>query len=90
MFVSIAVDFSSEDHFIQFEDLVHQYGFKKILRGVYESTGITEKTLLRLKRDVDKISDGYDIVRLYQYPVEDNLVLSHLEKKKWRKTILKK
>ena len=34
------------------------------------------------------MTDSYDSLRIYQYPLEDTLVVSSLKEKKWRKLVL--
>jgi CRISPR-associated protein Cas2 len=85
MFVAVSCDFSNEDHRDIISDLLLQYGFKQVMKGLFESTTINESSLARLKKDIDSETDSYDNIRIYQYPFEDTLVISALEKKKWRK-----
>jgi CRISPR-associated protein Cas2 len=85
MFVAVACDFSNPDHRDSICDLLLQYGFKKVLGGLFESTGIDDSTLTRLKIDIDRNTDSYDTIRIYQYPMENTLVVTSLEKKKWVK-----
>jgi hypothetical protein len=88
MFVSIICDFGNEDHKIAVDDLLTQYGFKKIMNNCYESAKIKEETLLRLKRDIDRATDAFDKMRFFQYPYEETFVISYLSNKRWRKTIV--
>lgn len=87
MFVSVALDPGSEDRAKTLSDLLTRYGFDKIQRGLWESSVVTPPSLDRLKRDLDRATDAYDRIRLYQYPVEGNLVISSLKDKKWRKMV---
>ena len=87
MFVSIALDPSSEDRARELADLLAQYGFKKAQRLLWESTTVSADTLNRLKRDLDKATDGFDKLRFFQYPMEGTLVLSSLREKKWRRMV---
>ncbi|TFG62334.1 MAG: CRISPR-associated endonuclease Cas2 [Spirochaetales bacterium] len=89
MFVSIACDIGSEDNKKAVFDLLKQYGFRQVMKEVFESTKIKENSLLRLKRDIDKATDFYDKIRFYQYPMEETLSITFLTEKKWRKTIVK-
>lgn len=88
MFVAVATALSSDDQQIAVENMLTQYGFKKIQDQLYESVTITDKTLLRLKRDLDRITDYYDSIRMYQYPIDDVLVITALSSKKWRRTVV--
>jgi len=89
MFVSVVCDFGNDDHEMAVEDLLFQYGFKRIIKHVYESAKIKDNTLLRLKRDIDRITDSFDKIRFYQYPMDDSFAISFLANKQWRKTIMK-
>ena len=89
MFVSAACDYGNEDSRIKVDHLLLQYGFRKVQKNVYETSSLTEKNLARLKLDVDKLTDFYDVLRLYQYPLENTLVITALEGKKWKRTVLK-
>lgn len=85
MFVAISCDFANDDHRESISDLLFQYGFKQILKYLFESRSIDESSLASLKKDIDRHTDYYDSIRIYQYPVENTLVISSLESKKWRK-----
>jgi len=89
MFVAVTCEFASEDHRKAGTDMLVQYGFKKVLANAYESTALSEMALGRLKRDLDRIVDSYDSIRLYQYPVEGTLAITILKEKKWRRLIVK-
>jgi len=87
MFVSIALDPGSRERARELADLLAQYGFKKIQNLLWESTTVTQDTLNRLKRDLDKATDGFDRLRFFQFPMEGTLVLSSLREKKWRRMV---
>jgi CRISPR-associated protein Cas2 len=89
MFVSAACDYGNEDSRIKVDQLLLQYGFRKVQKNLYETTSLSEKNLARLKLEVDKLTDFYDTLRLYQYPMEDTLVITSLEGKKWKRSVLK-
>jgi CRISPR-associated protein Cas2 len=89
MFVSIAIDPGSEGRARELADLLGQYGFEKVQRGLWESSFVSPDTLNRLKRDLDKTTDAFDRLRLFQFPVEGTLVLSTLKEKKWRRLVAK-
>jgi CRISPR-associated protein Cas2 len=88
MFVAVACDLGSEDHQIKVHASLVEYGFKKVHEGLYESLRINDNGLLRLKRELDRLTDSYDSLRFYQYPMEGTLVISELKEKKWRKTVV--
>ncbi|MDR2371431.1 MAG: CRISPR-associated protein Cas2 [Treponema sp.] len=87
MFVSIAVDPGSEGRAKELSDLLGQYGFDKIQRGLWESAFISPETLNRLKRDLDRATDAFDRLRIFQFPMEGTLALTTLRDKKWRRMI---
>jgi CRISPR-associated protein Cas2 len=89
MLVSIAIDPGSKERAAELEDLLAQYGFKMLQRGLWESASITPETLTRVKRDLDRATDAYDKLRLFQFPMEGTLVLSTLKDKKWRRMVAK-
>ncbi len=88
MFVAVACDLGNEDRVGSVENLLLQYGFRKLQQNLYESAVISEKQLVRLKKELDGLTDSYDSLRIYQYPLEDTLVVSSLKEKKWRKLVL--
>jgi CRISPR-associated protein Cas2 len=87
MFVSVAVDPGSAGRAKELADLLSQYGLEKIQRGLWESVFISPDTLNRLKRDLDRATDAFDRLRIFQFPVNGALVLSSLRDKKWRRLI---
>jgi len=89
MFVSVAIDPGSESRAKELADLLGQYGLDKIQRGLWESAFVSPDTLTRLKRDLDKATDAFDRIRIFQFPVEGTLALSTLRDKKWRRMVAK-
>ena len=88
VFIAIACEFVSEEHREDVYNLLKQYGFSRAVGEVFESLSLKPELLPRLKRDIDRRTDYYDKVRMYQYPLEGFLVVTSLSEKKWRKTIL--
>ena len=88
MLVAVACDLGSEDHQRRVQASLAEYGFKKVHEGLYESFKINDNGLLRLKRELDRLTDSYDSLRFYQYPMDGTLVISELKEKKWRKTVV--
>ena len=88
MFVAVACELASDDHRSAVHGLLGQYGFKRIHRDLFESTTVRAAALARLKRDIDRHTDFYDRIRMYQYPLEGTLVLTTLVEKKWRRTMV--
>ncbi len=89
MFVSVALDPGSEERARELADLLAQYGFEKVQRGLWESGIFHPSSLDRLKHDIDRITDAFDRIRIFQYPVEGTLVISSLRDKKWRRLIVR-
>jgi CRISPR-associated protein Cas2 len=89
MFVAVACEFANDDHRKAGHDLLVQYGFRKVLKDAFESAALSETALTRLKRDLDRLTDSYDSIRLYQYPVDGTLAITILKEKKWRRLIVK-
>jgi CRISPR-associated protein Cas2 len=89
MFVSIVCDMGSEDSRAAIFNLLPQYGFEKVQRACFESSRVSEKSLSALKRDIDKSTDYYDTIRMYQYPIDGTLAISILKENKWRKVVVR-
>ena len=87
MFVAIACDLGTADHREAVNRVLLQYGFKKVQEGVYESVTTGQRQLLQLKKELDRLTDSYDSLRFYQFPLEGTLVVSSLQAKRWRKLI---
>ena len=52
-------------------------------------TSVSEERLLALKKDIDRVTDYYDTLRIYQYPVQGVMAITELSKKKWRKMLMR-
>jgi len=89
MFVSVVVEPGSDGRLEEIDDLLEQYGFKEIQKGIWESNKIMSKYLPRIKRDIDRKTDSYDKVRMYQYPVDGYLAITSLTQKRWKKVLVK-
>ena len=85
MFVSVIIDPGGEETAAHLSELLTFYGFERMQRVCWESVTVNEKQLVTLKREIDY----YDVVRIYQYPVEGVLAISTLAKKKWRKLLIR-
>jgi len=85
VFVAVTCECSSDDHRLAIFDLLRQYGFKMVLQDVHESTSISDTSLNRLKRDLDRVTDSFDVIRLYQFPIDGTLAITALKEKKWRR-----
>jgi CRISPR-associated protein Cas2 len=89
MFVSIVLDLGSEDSRGAVYNLLPQYGFERVQKACFESATMHEKDLIALKRDLDKMTDSYDTLRLYQYPVEGTMAITVLKDNKWRRIVIR-
>jgi CRISPR-associated protein Cas2 len=89
MFVSVVCDMGSEDSRGALYNLLPQYGFERVQKACFECASMTEQRLAALKRDMDKITDSYDTVRLYQYPIEGTLAITVLKNNKWRRIVVR-
>ena len=89
VFVAVVCELASDDHRSAVHNLLGQYGFKPVQRDLFESTTIRPDTVARLKRDIDRHTDSYDRIRMYQYPLEGTLVMTTLAEKRWRRTVVR-
>ena len=89
MFVSVVLDPGGLESSRAIVSVLSQYGFVKIQRACWEHTAVTEKRLHTLKKDIDKVTDYYDKVRIYQYPVNGFMAITELNKKRWRRCMLR-
>lgn len=89
MFVSVVFDCGGEDSAKDLANILGQYGFEKVQRACWESASITADLLIKLKKDIDRVTDYYDSVRLYQFPLDDNFNITILKQKKWRRIVVR-
>lgn len=89
MFVSIACDMGNEDSRAALYNLLPQYGFERVQKACFECSAITDQRLAALKRDIDKVTDSYDTLRIYQYPIEGTLAITVLKNNKWRRIVVR-
>jgi len=89
MFVSVVLDPGSIDSAKALAVVLKQYGFKKAQRACWESTVITEPLFAKLKQDIDRVTDYYDSLRIYQFPLKGMFGITELRKKKWRRCLIK-
>jgi CRISPR-associated protein Cas2 len=90
MFVSIVLDMGNQDGFKDVADLLLQYGFERKMKNVFESNAISDMDLARLKRDIDRKTDFYDAVRMFQFPVEGTLAITVLKENKWKRLMVRR
>ena len=89
MFVSVIAEPGSVDSGEALFSLLAQMGFKKIQKCCWENMRMSEADLVLLKRNIDNITDYYDTVRFYQFPVNGMFAITELKQKKWRRCQLK-
>ena len=89
MFVSVIIDPGGEESAVHLSELLTFHGFERVQRACWESSTVNEKQLIDLKREIDRVTDYYDVIRIYQYPVKSLLAISTLVKKKWRKILIR-
>ena len=75
MFVSVVLDPGGMETAKSLATVMARFNFKKIQLTV-------------LKREIDQITDYYDTLRIYQFPVNGNFAITELRHKKWRKCVL--
>lgn len=85
MFVSVVLDPSSMDTARSLAYILAHFGFKKVQRACWEHTAVTQTLFDRLKKEIDRVTDYYDTVRMYQFPFENSFVITELSKKRWRR-----
>lgn len=88
MFVSVVIDPSGEEAARNLAEVLTFHGFTRMQRACWESASVGEQQLLTLRREIDRVTDYYDVVRVYQYPVDSKLAILTLAKKKWRKLLV--
>jgi CRISPR-associated protein Cas2 len=89
MFVSVMLDPGGVDTAKSLASVLSHYGFRKVQRACWESVDIDVLQLSYLKREIDRVTNYYDTVRMYQYPVKGMFAITELHRKKWRRCILK-
>ena len=89
MFVSVVLDPGGEDSARQLAEILVTWGFEKVQRACWESASISDATLAKLKQEIDRVTDYYDSVRLYQFPVDGLMAITVLSKKKWKRVVVR-
>ena len=89
MFVSVIVDPGSVESARAVTTLLTEYGFRKVQRACWEHVSLPDKKLNLLKKDIDRVTDYYDTVRMYQYPVQGMLAVTEMSRKKWKRCLLR-
>ena len=89
MFVSVILDPGGVDTAQSLASVLAHYGFRKVQGACWESADIGVMQLSQLKREIDRVTNYYDTVRMYQYPVQGMFSITELHCKKWRRCVLK-
>ena len=87
MFVSVVVESGSLESAESINSILNESGFNKIQKSCWECINIDEKRLSILKKNIDNVTDYYDKVRMYQFPVNGSFVITELKQKKWRRAV---
>jgi CRISPR-associated protein Cas2 len=89
MFVSVVLDPGGQESASQLTEILASYGFEKVQRACWESITVNDQIVAQLKQDIDRVTDYYDSVRLYQFPVDGVLAITVLAKKKWKRVVVR-
>ena len=89
MFVSVVLDPGGIDSARSLVSVLVHSGFKKIQRACWESMSVTEAELTDLKKEIDRVTDYYDTVRIYQFPLNGMFVITELKQKRWKRCQMK-
>ncbi len=85
MFVSVVLDPGGVEGANALVTVLSEYGFKKVQRTCWENMDVTEAKLSELKKSIDKVTDYYDNVRIYQFPIDGMFVITELKQKRWKR-----
>ena len=88
MFVSIVLEPGSIDSARNIFNLLSHTGFKQIQKSCWENASLSDADLTSLKKEMDRYTDYYDNIRIYQFPLEGKFVITELKEKKWRRLVL--
>jgi len=89
MFVSVVLDPGGEESARQLAEILATFGFEKVQRACWESATLNDQILVQLKQEIDRVTDYYDSVRFYQFPVEGAMAVTVLAKKKWKRILVR-
>lgn len=85
MFVSVVLDPGSIDSARAVSAVLTNAGFTKVQRACWECASVSKSVLTQLKKDIDKTTDYYDAVRIYQFPLDGMFVVTELAHKHWKR-----
>ncbi|PIE99066.1 MAG: CRISPR-associated endonuclease Cas2 [Treponema sp.] len=89
MFVSVVIDPGGKESSANLSEVLASHGFERVQRACWESAVVNDSSLQKLKQDVDRVTDYYDVVRMYQFPVDGVFAVTTLYKKKWRRVVIR-
>ncbi|MBP3771600.1 MAG: CRISPR-associated protein Cas2 [Treponema sp.] len=87
MFVSVVLDPGGIDSAKALAEILGRFNFKKIQKACWETMQINEVQLTNLKREIDSVTDYYDSLRIYQFPVNSNFAITELRHKQWKRSV---
>ena len=89
MFVSVVVDPGGNESSRNLQEVSAAHGFERVQRACWESPVVSENELQKIKQDIDSVTDYYDVVRMYQFPVDGVFAVTTMYKKKWRRIVIR-
>lgn len=89
MFVSVILDPGSTESARSMVNILSQFGFRKVQRSLWENMNLNEVDLSAVKKDLDRVTDYYDTIRIYQFPIDGMFVITELKEKKWKRCQMK-
>ena len=87
MFVSVVLDPGGIDSAKAIAEILSRFSFKKIQKACWECMNLTEAQLTTVKREIDTVTDYYDTIRIYQFPVNSNFAVTELRHKQWKRSV---
>ncbi|MBR1722995.1 MAG: CRISPR-associated protein Cas2 [Treponema sp.] len=87
MFVSVVLDPGGIDIAKAIAAILSRYNFLKFQKACWECMQINENQLTGMKREIDAVTDYYDTLRIYQFPVNSNFAITELRHKQWKRSL---
>ena len=89
MFVSVVLDPGSMESSKSLISVMTSFGYIKAQRACWENSAVSTAKLADLKKEIDRVTDYYDTVRMYQFPVDGAFVITELKQKKWKRLAMR-
>jgi CRISPR-associated protein Cas2 len=89
MFVSVVLDPGGQDSAQHLAEVLATFGFEKVQRACWESKSLNDQILTQLKQELDRVTDYYDSIRIYQFPVDGVMAITVLQKKSWKRIVVR-